>query len=531
MANTLKRVQLSELVDNDNVRTNLGDLDELAESIVNTGLLEPLVTFKHEDGYLVVAGHRRKGAIALAVANGLLPEDYPIDIIVRPAVSREEQVAMMLVENMQRVDLPVKDQVHGIFALAGEHNWPLATIAERLGQTLAMVKQRSKWGVLPDSILDRVDAGNLRTQDLDALVKLPAPVQQKLIKQGSKLSNWDIEAAAREQKNIGETRTFARNLGKLGHIAVDVGATTAKGNGMPADAAAFIENLGDDKTTTKVDVWSTSNFIGQASKIIVPALLLVVRKGHQWQVDIITSVENAGAWKPKTDRFGRNTDVRPDDELTDYEQEERRLRVARDEAIEQHALAVKAAQVSYVTDTKPAELVKALLLNLIEKQSRQGWLAKSAWFPLEALGIELGGDEKKNAQTILTFAAQNGTNLARTAAALMVVSHSGLVVPELEQLGRGPDWDEFRIDKHRFDEDGRRLSDEERDAAEAFEKEQYAKEEAINDTLANSPLDRDALIAAALLEREEEGDPTPEELAAIECEVDLYIQAEAERAE
>lgn len=149
MPNTLKRVSIDELAPNEhNARADVGDVEDLAESIVNTGLLEPLVAYKDGDVYRLIAGHRRLAAIELATANGLLPVDYKIDVIVRPKVADEDQLAMMLVENMQRVDLPLVDQVHGIFALVSEHGWTQAKVAESLGQSIKMIKQRAKWANL-----------------------------------------------------------------------------------------------------------------------------------------------------------------------------------------------------------------------------------------------------------------------------------------------------------------------------------------------------------------------------------------------
>src|SRR5262249_55719835 len=124
----LSRVRLHPL----NLRRELRDLEELADSIRHNGLLEPvlLVPDADEDGcYLLVAGHRRHAACVLA-------KHDPIEAIIpRDLDGDGAQVLAMLTENGPRDDLTPMEEAHGYqLALDLNHLTP-AKLARRLGKS------------------------------------------------------------------------------------------------------------------------------------------------------------------------------------------------------------------------------------------------------------------------------------------------------------------------------------------------------------------------------------------------------------
>ena len=93
----------AELIANPaNIRDSLGgtDLDELTASVAASGVLVPLTVVSTEDGYLVVAGHRRREAARRAGLAVVPCVDRP-EMADRP----REQMVAMLVENTRRRDL------------------------------------------------------------------------------------------------------------------------------------------------------------------------------------------------------------------------------------------------------------------------------------------------------------------------------------------------------------------------------------------------------------------------------------------
>lgn len=88
----------------DNPRKDIGDISELAESVKRDGIRQNLTVIPYEQGYRCLIGHRR---LAAAKLSGL---DQVPCVIERSDMTRNEQIAIMLSENMQRVDLtPIEE--------------------------------------------------------------------------------------------------------------------------------------------------------------------------------------------------------------------------------------------------------------------------------------------------------------------------------------------------------------------------------------------------------------------------------------
>lgn len=137
-----------------NVRTQYDSagLDELAESIRQKGVLEPLlVAPRDEGGYLLLAGHRRRRAAILA-------ELPTVPAIVRRDIDPDDHEKIALIENLQREGLGPMDIALGLqAALAidirkhGEHG-ARARLAREIGKQAAYVTRHLALLELPEDI-------------------------------------------------------------------------------------------------------------------------------------------------------------------------------------------------------------------------------------------------------------------------------------------------------------------------------------------------------------------------------------------
>ena len=121
-----------------NPRTDLGNLTELVESIKARGVMQNLTvvkTGKRFEKYTVVIGHRRLAAAKLA---GLT--EVPCAIV---DLDEKEQVATMLLENMQREDLTVYEQAQG-FQMMLDFGDTVNDIAEKTGFSKTTIRHRVK---------------------------------------------------------------------------------------------------------------------------------------------------------------------------------------------------------------------------------------------------------------------------------------------------------------------------------------------------------------------------------------------------
>jgi ParB family transcriptional regulator, chromosome partitioning protein len=108
-------------------RQTLGDLSELAASVRQKGILEPILVRPKGGRFEIIAGERRFRA---AVEAGLAE----IPCIVRET-SDAETMELALIENLQRKDLSPFEEADGLKALAETHGYTHEKMAEKLGKS------------------------------------------------------------------------------------------------------------------------------------------------------------------------------------------------------------------------------------------------------------------------------------------------------------------------------------------------------------------------------------------------------------
>lgn len=120
-----------------NVRDTLGDLSEMAASIRELGILQPIVVMPNElaDGFIVLAGHRRLEAAHIA---GLTH----VPVILRKEMSDVEALAVMLVENGQRRNLDPIEEAQAIASLMKRAGMTQQQVGQRIGRSVAHVSMR-----------------------------------------------------------------------------------------------------------------------------------------------------------------------------------------------------------------------------------------------------------------------------------------------------------------------------------------------------------------------------------------------------
>lgn len=176
-----------------NPRKELGDLTELVSSIKENGIFQNLTVVPKGEDYTVIIGHRR---LAASKEAGLLK--VPCAIV---EMDEKEQIATMLLENMQRSDLTVYEQTAGIQMMLdlGE---TIDSVAEKTGLSVSTVRRRAKIAQLDmDEVKQSVARGATLT-DFIELEKLKDPtVKNKVLKSiGTANFNMELSRALREEQ-------------------------------------------------------------------------------------------------------------------------------------------------------------------------------------------------------------------------------------------------------------------------------------------------------------------------------------------
>lgn len=140
-------------------------LQELADSIREHGILEPLVVAHTPAGYQIVAGERRWRAAKLA---GL--EIVPVII---KETSPKGMLEMALVENVQRTDLNPIERAKAFERLMAEFSLGVSEIAQRIGKSPSFVSNTMRLMTLPDAVKDGLISGLITEGHARALAGVP----------------------------------------------------------------------------------------------------------------------------------------------------------------------------------------------------------------------------------------------------------------------------------------------------------------------------------------------------------------------
>ena len=177
-------------------------LAELASSIKEHGVLEPLVVAHTPAGYQIVAGERRWRAAKLA---GL--EMVPVVIA---ETSPKGMLEMALVENVQRTDLNPIERAKAFERLMAEFSLSTNDIADRIGKSPAYVSNTMRLMALPDAIKDGLIAGVISEGHARALLgvsdaKVMIEIYKKLLVEGGNVRRAE-ELVRRYREKIGDQR-------------------------------------------------------------------------------------------------------------------------------------------------------------------------------------------------------------------------------------------------------------------------------------------------------------------------------------
>lgn len=164
-----------------------GLIDELAQSIKQYGILQPLVVTEFEDGYKIVAGERRFRAAQQAGLDR-------VPVLVR-SLEELERLEISLVENVQRVDLSPLEQAVSIARLHEQFNMSYQDIARRLGKAHSTIVNVTRLLQLPDFARKALAAGKITEGHAHQVLALKDERLQKELIQNIEHNGWSVRQA------------------------------------------------------------------------------------------------------------------------------------------------------------------------------------------------------------------------------------------------------------------------------------------------------------------------------------------------
>lgn len=196
-------------------------LEELAESIRQHGVIQPLTVRKLASGYYqIIAGERRWRAARLA---GL--DEIPAIII-----EADDQKAMELamIENLQREDLNPIEEAEGFRALTETYGMTQAEAAERVGKSRSAVTNALRLLDLDSDVRRMVEEGALSAGHAKAILPL-VPAQRKKVAEEIIKKHLSVRQTEQLVRHIqSEERKGQKSAEKKDISAVDYAAEAAK---------------------------------------------------------------------------------------------------------------------------------------------------------------------------------------------------------------------------------------------------------------------------------------------------------------
>ena len=196
------------------------ELSNLASSISETGIIQPILVRKNNDLYEIVAGERRWRAAQIA-------QLHEVPVVIRE-LTNEEVVKISIIENIQRVDLNPIEEANSYNQLIKDFGYTQEKVATSLGKSRSYITNSLRLLSLPKSIIKHLKEGKLSSGHARALVgaRNSEFLAKKII--DDNLSVRDIEnimkkGLTQSDKKI-KTRTIAKKDSDTLNLEQDITA-------------------------------------------------------------------------------------------------------------------------------------------------------------------------------------------------------------------------------------------------------------------------------------------------------------------
>ena len=202
-------------------------LQELANSIKEKGILQPILVEKTGDKYLIIAGERRYRATLMAHLT-----QVPI---ITGHFSKQEKLEIALIENIQRKDLTPIEEALAYEALMKNSNLNQDELAKKVGKNRSTIANSLRLLKLSDQMKEAVSRGTLTAGHARAILSVDSKENQQKL----------FEAIEKKDLSVREAEAMAAKLNQEDANAVNPKLyNSRKDPEMAATEKKFAEKLG-----------------------------------------------------------------------------------------------------------------------------------------------------------------------------------------------------------------------------------------------------------------------------------------------
>ncbi len=171
-----------------------GELAELALSISQVGVLQPLTVRRTPGGWELIAGERRLRAAQLAG----LPRVPCLSV----EADSDASALLALVENLQRQDLTVWEEAAALRQLIDRHHLSQEEAAQRVGKSQSAVANKLRLLKLPEDVIATLRSHRLTERHARSLLRLGSPEAQRAA----------LEEILKRGLNVAQTEAYIDRL-------------------------------------------------------------------------------------------------------------------------------------------------------------------------------------------------------------------------------------------------------------------------------------------------------------------------------
>jgi ParB family chromosome partitioning protein len=168
-------------------RKDFGDLQELANSIKEKGIIEPIILRPKNGKFEIIAGERRYRAAKMVEMHEIPAIEYD--------VPDNEALEISIVENIQRKDLNIFEEAYSLKTLSEIYGYTHQDIAAKIGKSRVTVTEVLRLTDLPSEVAQKCIELNITSKTfLLELTKLEDPTKMMEV-----LNNYEAEPFSREK--------------------------------------------------------------------------------------------------------------------------------------------------------------------------------------------------------------------------------------------------------------------------------------------------------------------------------------------
>ena len=172
-------------------------MEELSLSIIEKGVLQPILVKDEKDHFILIAGERRYEASKLA---GL----KKIPAIIIAAETDEDLLELAIIENVQRENLNPIEEARAYSKLASTFQLSHEEIAKKVGKSRVVITNLVRLLNLSSSIQERILNGSLTTGHAKVLLSVEDPEEREILAHDCEKNSLSVRELEKAVKSMGK---------------------------------------------------------------------------------------------------------------------------------------------------------------------------------------------------------------------------------------------------------------------------------------------------------------------------------------